>query len=387
MKEPSRHVQNPQHRHPATVALAVALVAFGGIPLLSSREGEARAGVAGPGPSTIDLALCIDTSGTMDKLLDAARIQLWQVVADLATSDPAPRLRVAILTYGNILGSEANGWVRVESPLADELDNVASRLSEIRIAGDKEYVARVIQTAVRQLDWDRAEGTRRLIMVLGNESAAQDPLVTLEQAVREASDAGIEIHLAYCGSASEGARRSWQSLALLAGTTFLAIDPAAGTGLPTSPFDDELATLGAALSETYVPLGPAGETAQALQARQDRGALATSPAAAAVRAEAKAGALYTARWDAVTAVQGGSLAPEAIAEKDLPAALRGLDPEQRRQKLEEMAAERDRLRARIAELARQRREYLAARAAQPGTPPPPAALADAVLRAVQGSSK
>ncbi len=68
-------------------------------------------------PRLIQVAICLDTSGSMDGLIDAARQKLWAIVNDLALAKPTPRLEVALLTYGNDGHKEADGWVAVQSPL------------------------------------------------------------------------------------------------------------------------------------------------------------------------------------------------------------------------------------------------------------------------------
>lgn len=76
---------------PMSVALALA----------SALAGQAAPAVpAAAPPRPIDLAICLDISGSMDGLLNAARQNLWAVVNELATLEPAPALRVALLTFG-----------------------------------------------------------------------------------------------------------------------------------------------------------------------------------------------------------------------------------------------------------------------------------------------
>ena len=63
--------------------------------------------VDSPAPH-VDLAICLDTSGSMDGLINAARQNIWAIVNDLALAKPSPRLRIALLTFGND-GHDAGG--------------------------------------------------------------------------------------------------------------------------------------------------------------------------------------------------------------------------------------------------------------------------------------
>src|SRR5687767_5379018 len=76
----------------------------------------------------VDVVLCLDTSGSMNGLLGSARRRLWAVVNDLAKMEPAPALRVAVYSYGNNGYDPARGWVRKETDLTTDLDEVHKRL-------------------------------------------------------------------------------------------------------------------------------------------------------------------------------------------------------------------------------------------------------------------
>ena len=129
-------------------------------------------GVRASSPSTdeqaIDLAICLDTSGTMEPLLDAARVTLWDIASEIARVEPTPRLRVALLTYG-VKSAGRDGWVRMETALTDDLDLVADRLFTLKSEkGGVEYVGRVLQMAFQRLDWSVASDAVKLIVVAGN---------------------------------------------------------------------------------------------------------------------------------------------------------------------------------------------------------------------------
>jgi len=44
----------------------------------------------------VDVVLALDTSNSMDGLIDSAKRKLWAIVNDLAKIEPAPTLRVAL---------------------------------------------------------------------------------------------------------------------------------------------------------------------------------------------------------------------------------------------------------------------------------------------------
>ena len=86
----------------------------------------AKAAPAAQGVSDkhIDLVICLDTSNSMDGLVESAKQKLWAVVNELATAKPRPNLRVGLYQYGNDGLNAETGWVQQLCPLTDDLDSV-----------------------------------------------------------------------------------------------------------------------------------------------------------------------------------------------------------------------------------------------------------------------
>jgi hypothetical protein len=163
----------------------------------------------------IDLALCLDTSGSMQGLINAARQKLWEVVNQLATAQPTPTLRVALLTYGSE-GTEADGYVVVRTPFTTDLDLVSERLFALGTDGGTEYVGRVVRTAVEGLPWSRGEGAK-ILFVAGNESADQDRAAPFRDVVARAAKGGVRVNAIYCGSPDDADAPGWREVATLGG--------------------------------------------------------------------------------------------------------------------------------------------------------------------------
>src|SRR5205809_7325473 len=87
----------------------------------------------------VDLVIALDTSSSMDGLIDSARAKLWDVVNLLATAKPKPVLRVGLISYGNTGYDAQAGWVRKESDLTTDLDGIYAKLFALRTNGGEEY--------------------------------------------------------------------------------------------------------------------------------------------------------------------------------------------------------------------------------------------------------
>ncbi|HEY3518755.1 MAG TPA: vWA domain-containing protein, partial [Gammaproteobacteria bacterium] len=295
----------------------------------------------------VDLVIALDVSGSMEGLIESAKQRLWDITNELARARPVPALRVAILSYGNPAYGEQAGYVRVDLPFTGDLDAVNATLFAFRTDGGDEYVARAIQTSLDTLQWSPERDALRIVFVAGNESAEQDPRLTIQQATAAAARRGVVVNAIYCGADGNAEARGWQRVATSTNGRYASIDQnAAAVANVATPFDDELTALNGELNGTYVAFGAGGERGRANQAEQDSNAAAMSGAAAASRTVSKAGALYRADWDLVDAVESGKALAE-IPSAELPAELRALQPAEREEFVREKAERRLALQQRI----------------------------------------
>jgi Skp family chaperone for outer membrane proteins len=305
----------------------------------------------------VDLAICLDTSGSMDGLIDAARQKIWSIVNDLALARPAPKLHVALLTYGNDGHPAELGWVRIDSPFTDDLDRISQQLFALTTNGGTEYVARVLQTAAG-LDWSRDPQALKLAIVAGNESAEQDPKVDFRTVCKQLVERGILVDSIYCGNPADEIAPAWREVARCADGQFAAIDQQNGTVTIATPFDAELATLSGAINATYLWFGKGGAEACENQKAQDANAAGANGGAAACRALTKGGCAYVARNDLVDAVKGGRVKLEEVKREELPEKMREMSAEQRQKWVDEAAGRRAEIAKKIQALGEKREAFV-----------------------------
>ena len=288
----------------------------------------------------------------MDGLIDGARQQLWDTVAQLGRSPNHPTLRVGLISYGNTGYDAAPGWVRAgqrsdrgpRRRLRQALRPAHRRRRGVR--GPRDARGRLTAS------WEQGQGTRRMLVVAGNEPANQDPQIPLARALVEARERGIVVSTIYCGSESNGEAGLWRNLAQQGGGQFAAIDHNTAVAVATPGGLRAGAALGQALNRTYVSYGRAGAARAQNQALQDSNAGALGAPAAATRAVAKSSALYrNSDWDLVDASKDGKLA--SIKEEDLPEELRRLPAPERADWLSRKSAERAEIQRRITDLSQQ----------------------------------
>jgi len=312
----------------------------------------------------IQFAICLDTSGSMEGLLDSARQKLWAITNELALASPAPRLEVALLTYGNDGHNAENGWVAKHLDFTEDLDAVSELLFSFVTNGGTELVGRVLQAAAAELSWSADPNALRLVFVAGNESADQDGQVPYRDVAAALVARDITVSSIYCGGAEDAISPGWREVALRGDGHFATIDQDRGTLTIPTPFDAELAELGARLNETYIPYGAAGELGCSNQARQDYNATNLNPDAAAGRAVCKATSNYFCSWDLCDLVREKQIEIEKIVIADLPEGLRKLTITEVITLVNTNQAKRTELQAKIHALDAKRRAFIQAEMAK-----------------------
>jgi hypothetical protein len=307
------------------------------------------------GPHYVDLAICLDTSNSMDGLIESAKQKLWAIVNELSTAKPKPVLRVALYQYGNNGLNSETGWVQKISDLTDDLDSIYGKLFALRTNGGTELVSRVVRASLNDLHWSQENRPLRIIVVAGNEPATQDTQYKLADIAKSAADKGIVINTIFCGPEAEGYRTGWADAARLTDGKFAAIDANRGTVVVETSYDDKIAELGVELNKTYVSYGMAGDEGRANQIAQDANSAAAGRPAFVDRAGSKASGLYrNARWDLVDAMQEKDFDLSKIPEAALPEEMRKLSPDERRAFIAERARQRAGLQKQITDLSAKR---------------------------------
>jgi von Willebrand factor type A domain len=334
----------------------------------------------------VQLAILLDTSNSMDGLIDQARTQLWRVVNELATAKKngvAPDLRVALYEYGNDSLPAARGHIRRVLPLTADLDKVSEELFALRTNGGEEYCGAVIDEATKGLQWSSSPNDLKLIFIAGNEAFTQGS-VDFKQACKRAITKGITVNTIFCGDKQEGINTEWKTGAELADGSFLTIDQNARVAEIPAPQDREIDRLGEEINKTYIAYGAAGAAGASRQEAQDANAKAAAPSANVMRKVAKAQAVYSnSAWDLVDAKKEGKVDLDKIDPKLLPPEMQKMTPAQRKAHVAQQEKKRAEIQAKILKLDEERKKYIAE--AKKKLPPEKSTLDTAVVRAVRAS--
>ena len=338
-------------------------------------------------PPRIQLAILLDTSNSMDGLIDQTRNQLWQVVNEFAAAKQdgvTPILEIALFEYGNSGNAHDSGYVRQLNGFTRELDAVSQGLYSLTTNGGDEYCGYAIDRALHALQWSQSATDIKTIFIAGNESFAQGP-VRFQDAVQMARQYGISINTIHAGNHAEGVRDGWQAGAILAGGDYLSIDADQKVAHIEAPQDVRINELNAQLNETYVPYGSQGAGKAQRQLQQDQMSSDISSGLLAKRAHSKASAFYgNADWDLVDALKDGEVAEEQIAEMEdaaLPEPMQGMSAPEKLDYLQQKQVERESIREEILELSESRSSYVAEKKKEQAAAAP--SVSDALTGAIR----
>lgn len=338
------------------------------------------------GKPVIQVALLLDTSGSMSPLIDQAKTELWSIVNKLGQArykGQVPKIEVALYEYGKSTLEREGGYIRQLAPFTHDLDGLSEILFALQTNGGEEYCAWAIRSALDSLRWKSRPGSLKMVFIAGNEPFTQGP-VEVEPVIREANGKGILVHPILCSTGDSSDLGSWRQAADLARTDLKIIDHTRVVQIPRTPYDDKIAALGQELNKTYVGYGEAGRAKMARQEAQDANMAAVSPSAAAERSVTKAGASYSnTDWDLVdrARAEGGV---GAIQEDELPSELRAMSKAEREAFVAKKTKEREQLQSQIQDLSQKRQAYLAEKQKEAGQSD--ATLGNAVIETVRAKA-
>lgn len=309
----------------------------------------------------IKLAILLDTSNSMDGLIDQAKSQLWSIVNELAKTEcdnTKPELQIALYEYGNDNLPSSEGYIRLVTPLTTDLDQISEDLFGLTTNGGNEFCGEVIQSALKQLNWSNSENDYQVIFIAGNEPFTQGR-VDYHKSCAWAKEKGIVVNTIFCGNFDEGIRTSWKNGATLTGGNYFSIEQNRKTVYIESPYDDKLVELNLLLNNTYIYYGVRGQEKKMKQAEQDINSQSYGKANMANRVVAKSSHVYkNSSWDLVDASEEQTIEINEVEEAYLPAEMKGMSATEKEKYIEKKKVEREHIQKEIQALNAKRSAYI-----------------------------
>jgi Mg-chelatase subunit ChlD len=335
---------------------------------LNSVPGPETAGEANQ--ATLEMVFVLDTTGSMGGLIEGAKQRIWGIVNEVMQTSAHPAVRIGLVAYRD----RGDEYVTKVLPLTNDLDKVYSTLMDYEAGGGgdtPEDVRHALADGVRRAGW--SQGSPRLaqiIFLVGDAPPHEDYFEEPDTATTtaEAVQRRMIVNTIQCGEIP-GTKEVWQTIARRGQGQYFSIAQDGGVQAIVTPYDEQLGELGRNLGGTYLAYGGgagvvgdsyrAEATSRAEFIEKDVVAKA-APMARADRALNKAVNSEAYVGDLLQNIENGSVKLDSVKDEDLPADLRKLSPDARKQEIEKRLAQRRNLRAEIVTLAKQRDEFIAA---------------------------
>jgi photosystem II stability/assembly factor-like uncharacterized protein len=311
---------------------------------------------------TIMMALLLDTSNSMDGLIDQTKSQLWKIINEVAAAKRGdgkqPNIKIALYEYGNDGLSPDEGYIRQVSGLTEDLDVLSEKLFSLSTNGGNEFCGQVIKTSLNQLSWSASNDDLKMIFIAGNEPFTQGT-VSYDLACSSAKEKGVVVNTIYCGDFNDGITLNWKRGAELTGGAFMSINQDNKTVYVPTPYDDQIALLNDKLNGTYVYYGAQGEYRKQQQIEQDNNAASYGLANIAERSFCKSSHAYkNSSWDLVDAAKDDEKIIAETRADELPGEMRTMSLVQRKVYIQQKSEERTRIQGEIQSLNKKRLEYI-----------------------------
>lgn len=314
-----------------------------------------------PKENTIKVALLLDTSNSMDGLIDQAKSQLWKIINELSYAKcehETPNLEIALYEYGNDRLEEADGYIRQVIGFSSDLDEISERLFSLRTNGGSEFCGEVIETSLKDLKWGKKKNDLNIIFIAGNEAFTQGD-VFYKDAIADAKEKDVVVNTIFCGDYQNGVSGKWKNAAILGEGEYLNINQNKRIIHIVTPYDDEIIILNKRLNKTYIYYGNSGRKKYEKQAVQDKNAYGMSEEVAVSRAVSKSSRSYkNSSWDLVDAEKESDFNYNKVDKKELPKELQNKSNAELKKHVEKQALKRKEIQKEIQEINKKRQQYI-----------------------------
>jgi len=310
----------------------------------------------------VKIALLLDTSNSMDGLINQAKSQLWDIVNKFThakcDNDSRPNLQIALYQYGNDDLSSREGYIQQVLDFSNDLDEISEKLFSLTTNGGEEYCGEVIHTSLKQLNWGKNPNNLKMIFIAGNEPFTQGKL-NYRDAVTNAKEKDVIVNTIFCGDYQQGINTDWKRGAIMTGGEYMAIDHNRHVVHINTPYDDVIIKLNSKLNSTYIGYGARGASKMEMQAVQDENAMEMEEAVAVKRAVSKSSRLYqNSSWDLVDASDDKDFDVAKIKKEQLPEELKHKSTAQLEKFIAAKKVERIQIQQEIQDLNKKRETFI-----------------------------
>src|SRR5215468_2515987 len=228
--------------HKCFFALTAAAVLA--VPALSQEAAKKEEPAKNAAKPNVEVVFCLDTTGSMGGLINAAKQKIWSISNQIAAGKPTPELKVGLVAYRD----RGDAYITKIHDLSDDLDAVHGNLKTFQAQGGgdtPEHVNQALFDSVHKIKWSTDKKTLRLIFLVGDAPGHMDYTddVKYPETCKKACEKGIIINTVQCGGDPECAK-FWRDICAKAEGSYVQIEQNGGVvPVVATPFDKDLAKI------------------------------------------------------------------------------------------------------------------------------------------------
>lgn len=305
----------------------------------------------------VEVVFCLDTTGSMGGLINAAKQKIWAISNQIASGKPTPRVKIGLVAFRD----RGDSYVTKVVDLTDDLDAIHTHLMGFQAQGGGDFpesVNQALHESVTKIAWSKNKKTLKMIFLVGDAPPHMDYAddVKYMDTCKLAVTNDIIINTVQCGDHAE-TKKYWLDICRLAEGSYVQIDAKGGPIVAVAtPYDAELAKINTEISKTTLVFGTRALQAAGEAKKASNAALA--PAAAADRAAFYARSGGGTSYDLLNNVRRGVVKLEDLKKEELPPEMQKLSLEQQKTFLMNLEEQRKELSAKALDLDKKRNEFI-----------------------------
>lgn len=334
------------------LGLMFGLLALWLAPISSAQEAAKKA--ARP---TVEVVFCLDTTGSMSGLINAAKQKIWAISNQISSGNPTPIVKIGLVAYRD----RGDAYITKVIDLSDDLDAIHGHLMGFQAAGGGDFpesVNQALHEAVTKISWSKDKKTLRMIFLVGDAAPHMNypDDVKYPATCKLALKNDIIINAVQCGNHAE-TKKYWLDICRSAEGSYVQIDAQGGPIIAVAtPFDADLAKINVEINKTQLVFGKHESQVAGKQKLAESAALPT--AAQADRAAFNARNSAATAYDLVQVLKEGKVKLEDLKKDELPDELKGKTLAEQKEMLAKIETRRQDLSKQAIELDKKRGEFI-----------------------------
>src|SRR4051794_37265142 len=147
--------------------LALTAAAVLAVPALSQEAAKKEQPAKNVAKPNVEVVFCLDTTGSMGGLINAAKQKIWSISNQIAAGKPTPNLKVGLVAFRD----RGDQYITKVFDLSDDLDAVYTNLMAFQAGGGgdtPESVNQALNESVTKISWSKDAKTLRIIFLVGD---------------------------------------------------------------------------------------------------------------------------------------------------------------------------------------------------------------------------